>query len=101
MPEMYFQVRWPDGSTERCYSPSTVVADYFSAGTAYDLADFVERSRTALGIAGERVREKFGFSCTGASEQLRRIEQVASAFDAVTGAEVTVESLTGADGSAR
>ncbi|MEY9862837.1 putative repeat protein (TIGR04042 family) [Catenulispora sp. GAS73] len=99
MPEMYFQVRWPDGAIQRCYSPSTVVAEYFTAGTAYELTDFVERSRTALGIAGERVREKFGYHCTGASEQLARIEHAAAAYRAVAGAEVTVESLTGADGA--
>jgi len=52
MPEMFFHVRWPDGATQRCYSPSTVVADYFTAGTEYDLADFVDRSRAALGIDG-------------------------------------------------
>ena len=98
MPEMYFQVRWPDGAVQRCYSPSTVVADYFSADTEYDLADFVERSRTALGIAGERVREKFGFFCTGASEQLAQIERTAAAHGTVAGATVTVESLLGADG---
>lgn len=31
MPEMYFHVRWPDGETQRCYSPSTVVEDYLTA----------------------------------------------------------------------
>ena len=98
MPEMYFHVRWPDGAAQRCYSPSTVVADYFTAGTEYELADFVERSRTALGIAGERVREKFGFFCAGASEQLAQIEQAASAYRSVAGATVTVESLTDAEG---
>ena len=101
MPEMYFHVRWPDGAAQRCYSPSTVVADYFTAGTQYDLADFVERSRTALGIAGERVREKFGFFCTGAAEQLAQIEQAAAAYGSVAGAKVTVESLTGVDGIMR
>jgi uncharacterized repeat protein (TIGR04042 family) len=101
VPEMYFHVRWPDGAAQRCYSPSTVVADYFTAGTQYDLADFVERSRTALGIAGERVREKFGFFCTGAAEQLTQIERAAAAYGSVAGAKVTVESLTGADGNVR
>ncbi|MEU6497524.1 MSMEG_0570 family nitrogen starvation response protein [Streptomyces sp. NPDC046984] len=98
MPEMYFHVRWPDGVTQRCYSPSTVVQDYFVPGGQYPLADFVERSRPALGIAGERVREKFGFNCTGASEQ---IEQTAAAFAAEGDAKVTVEALTAADGSTR
>ncbi|HEY8982622.1 MAG TPA: MSMEG_0570 family nitrogen starvation response protein [Streptomyces sp.] len=101
MPEMYFHVRWPDGVTQRCYSPSTIVADYFVSGGRYELADFVERSRTALGIAGERVKEKFGFFCTGAFDQLTQIERTAATYAGVSGAEVTVESLTGADGSTR
>ncbi|MFI7135190.1 MSMEG_0570 family nitrogen starvation response protein [Nonomuraea sp. NPDC050153] len=101
MPEMYFDVRWPDGVTQRCYSPSTVVGDYFAPGGEYELADFVERSRIALGIAGERVRERFGFFCTGASDQLTRIEQTAAAYASVSGARVTVESLTADGGSTR
>ncbi|MFJ6392320.1 MSMEG_0570 family nitrogen starvation response protein [Streptomyces sp. NPDC091972] len=101
MPEMYFHVRWPDGQTQRCYSPSTVVEDYFVPGGQYALADFVELSRTALGIAGERVKEKFGFFCSGASDQLAQIERTAAAYATVSDAKVTVESLTGVDGSAR
>jgi len=101
MPEMYFHVRWPNGVTQRCYSPSTVVEEYFSSGGEYELTEFVERSRTALGIAGERVREKFGFFCTGAFDQLAQIEQTAGSYRTVSGAKVTVEFLTGADGRAR
>lgn len=99
MPETYFHIRWPSGENQRCYSPSTVVEDYFTAGGEYPLADFVERSRTALGIAGERVREKFGFYCTGASDQLAQIETTAARYMSVKDAKVTVEALTGADGS--
>lgn len=101
MPEMYFHVRWPDGVTQRCYSPSTVVEDYFVPGGQYELADFVERSRTALGIAGDRVKEKFGFSCTGASDQLAQIERTAATYATASDAKVTVEALTGTDGSTR
>ena len=101
MPELYFHVRWPDGETQRCYSPSTVVEDYFAPGGVYGVADFVERSRTSLGIASERVREKFGFYCTGASDQLAAIERTAAAYAAVPGATVTVEALRNADGSER
>ncbi|MEV7975503.1 MSMEG_0570 family nitrogen starvation response protein [Streptomyces sp. NPDC086519] len=101
MPEMYFDVRWPDGGIQRCYSPSTVIEDYFTVGTEYEVADFLERSRTALGIAGERVREKFGFSCTGASGQLERIEETARVRAFPADGKVTVEALLDADGSAR
>ena len=61
MPEMRFLIRWPDGTAETCYSPSLVIKDYFAPGETYPLADFVERSRTALNIASERVRAKYGF----------------------------------------
>ena len=101
MPEMYFYVRWPDGTTQRCYSPSTVVEDYFVPGGEYELAEFVERSRMALGVAGERVREKFGFLCSGASDQLAQIERTAARFASAGGATVVVESLAQAPGTTR
>ena len=65
MPEMLFHVRWPDGETETCYTPSLVVKDHLTAGASYALSDFLARSRTALTMASERVREKYGFSCSG------------------------------------
>lgn len=101
MPELYFHVRWPDGESQRCYSPSTVVEEYFTPGGTYGVVDFVERSRQSLGIAGERVREKYGFSCAGASDQLAEIERTAATYARVPGATVAVEALRYADGSER
>jgi uncharacterized repeat protein (TIGR04042 family) len=101
MPEMYFDVRWPDDTTQRCYSPSTVIEDYLTAGQQYDVADFVARSRTALTVAGERVREKFGFFCTGASGQLEQIEETVRLRAFPPGGKVTVEALLDADGGTR
>ena len=46
MPEIRFQIQWPDGSQETCYSPSLVVKDYFTPNSDYDLGDFVQRSRS-------------------------------------------------------
>lgn len=101
MPELYFHVRWPDGETQRCYSPSTVIEDYLTSGGVYEIGDFVQRSRTALGIASDRVREKYGFACTGASDQLALIEETAAGYASLDGAKVTVEALLNTDGSAR
>lgn len=81
MPEMRFSVRWPDNSTSDCYSPSTVVKEYLEVGKRYSVAEFVERSSTALNIGSERVRKKFGYACSSAMDQLGRIEQEASRFD--------------------
>jgi uncharacterized repeat protein (TIGR04042 family) len=88
---MFFHVRWPDGSLERCYSPSLVIKDYFEPGVSYRLPDFVARSRTALQIANRRVQEKYGFACGQALAQMEKIEQAAAGFD--TGAQVTIEAF--------
>ncbi|MBD1868595.1 MSMEG_0570 family nitrogen starvation response protein [Cyanobacteria bacterium FACHB-471] len=77
MPEIRFQIELPDGSQEVCYSPSLVVRQYFEEGSEYPLTDFVERSRTALNIASDRVKAKYGFSCSLAIGQLRQIETMA------------------------
>jgi putative flavoprotein involved in K+ transport len=77
MPEMHFRIRWPDGTAENCYSPSLVIRDFFAAGASYPLAEFVTRSRAALGVASERVKDKYGWRCSRAAAQLARIEAVA------------------------
>lgn len=74
MPEIHFQIQWPDGFEETCYSPSLIVKDYFIPNNNYDLDDFVERSRTALNIASDRVQVKYGFPCSLALGQLQKIE---------------------------
>jgi uncharacterized repeat protein (TIGR04042 family) len=90
MPEMRFQIRWPDGADETCYSPSLVIKDYFVPGETYPLSDFVARSRTALMIASERVREKYGMSCSRALGQLARIETAAQRYGVASGDGVTI-----------
>jgi len=93
MPEMRFSIRWPDGTPERCYSPSLVIKDFFAPGASYPLADFLARSRTALNIASERVRAKYGFACASAMDQLARIETAAKAFADLPGARVSVDAF--------
>lgn len=93
MPEMLFNIRWPDGVEERCYSPSLVVTDHMTPGESYDVADFVGRARTALNIASERVRAKYGFACSSALDQLARIESEAARFADAPEARVTVTSF--------
>jgi uncharacterized repeat protein (TIGR04042 family) len=93
MPEMRFRIRWPDGRSETCYSPSLVIKDYFAVGANYPLADFLVRSRTALGIASERVKAKYGMPCSRALAQLARIETAAGAFTDVPDARVAVDGF--------
>jgi uncharacterized repeat protein (TIGR04042 family) len=93
MPEMRFRIRWPDGAVERCYSPSRAIQDFLTPGQSYALVDFVERSRTALNVAGDRVEAKYGYRCSRAAAQLKRIETVAAAFAGLPGACVTVDAF--------
>lgn len=80
MPEINFHIQWPDGTQQCCYSPSLVVKKYFIPGKEYQLANFVEKSRTALNIASDRVKEAYGFPCTKALNQLKQIESKASEY---------------------
>jgi uncharacterized repeat protein (TIGR04042 family) len=93
MPEMRFRIRWPDGTPETCYSPSLVIRDYFAVGTDYPVAEFLQRSRTALGIASDRVKAKYGMPCRRALAQLARIEAAAGAFKDVPDARVAVDGF--------
>ncbi len=90
MPEMQFQLRWPDGSESLCYSPSLVVEDHVSAGTDYQLGDFLSRIGDALRIASDRVQRKYGMPCSRAIGQLAQINHRAAAFAGDEAARVTV-----------
>lgn len=81
MPEVIFHIRWPDGTEERCYSPSTIIGQHLQAGQSYPLADFVARARAGLTQASDRVQAKYGFACSSAMDQLARIEATARRFE--------------------
>ena len=90
MPEVHFQVCWPDATTTRCYSPSSTTRDFFTPGRAYPLQEFVRLSRAALTLASERVAQRYGYACSSAASQLAQIEQRAATYQNTPGAEVTV-----------
>ena len=93
MPEMLFQIRWPDGAIEQCYSSSLVIRDHLAVGETYSVPEFLRRSRIALTVASDRVREKYGFACSRAMGQLERLESTAGYFDDKSGERVTVISF--------
>ena len=90
---MIFHIAWPDGSTEPCYSPSLVIKDYLAVGETYAVAEFLQRCRTALTIASDRVREKYGFACSRAMGQLAGLESAARRFDSTADGGVTITSF--------
>ena len=75
MPEVLFSVQLPDGEIKECYSPSSVVRNYFFTGQEIEVHEFMRQCRKALAEASERVRMKFGFACSSAAAQLDVIEQ--------------------------
>jgi uncharacterized repeat protein (TIGR04042 family) len=80
MPEMHFTIQWPNGKRERCYSPSYIIEDYLVVGRAYPVAEFLERARAALEGASERVRQRYGFACSSALDQLRELQESSAAL---------------------
>lgn len=101
MPELSFLIRWPDGAEERCYSPSTVVAEHLAAGRSYALDDFVARCRVALTRASDRVEARYGHRCALAQSQLAAIETRAERYRGVAGAEVGCLAMGQASGAGK
>jgi uncharacterized repeat protein (TIGR04042 family) len=75
MPEMHFTIEWPNGKLERCYSPSYIIEDYLVPGCTYPVPEFLERATAALTGASERVRQRYGFACSSALDQLNELER--------------------------
>lgn len=94
MPETFWTIRWPDGSEERCYSPSSVVQELFAPGETYSLLEFRQRARVAMERASDRVARKYGFACSSAMAQLDRIEARVAHFEAEADASVTCIDIT-------
>ena len=88
MPEMRFDIRWPDGKLERCYSPSLIIRELLPEGRDYPVFEFTERVRAALTIASERVRLKYGFECSAALDQLSALQERAQDYAGVAAVSV-------------
>jgi uncharacterized repeat protein (TIGR04042 family) len=93
MPELLFDVRWPDQSVTRCYSPSRAIAAHLDAGRDYPLPEFLSRSRAGLQAASDRVREVYGAPCSRAAAQLAEIERLGARFGEQLDARVRVVSI--------
>jgi uncharacterized repeat protein (TIGR04042 family) len=74
MPEVYMRIQWPDDTTDRVYSPSSIIRDFFEEEEQMTVAAFEERITNALTRASERVREVYGMECASAKQELRRVQ---------------------------
>ena len=81
MPEVQFELEWPDGKCSTLYSPSTVIHNYLKAGDTMSVAELESLGTKALRKASERVRERFGFACTRTDEQEAQLREWVSRYD--------------------
>jgi putative flavoprotein involved in K+ transport len=78
MPEVELTIRWPDGTVQHGISPSRAIEQLVVEGGRYPSEELRRRLRDGLEAASERVRERFGFACTGAAQQLDEFENGAA-----------------------
>ena len=69
MPEVRFQLEWPDGQSSTLYSPSTVILEYLKPGDSFRVSELESLGVRALRAASERVRARYGFACTRTDEE--------------------------------
>ena len=94
MPEKTFTVQWPDGEEENCYSPSSTIDKFIEKGATYSLQEFLQRSSDGLNHASERVRQRYGFACSSAQDQLYRIQQKAKKFSDVENPMIKIITIS-------
>lgn len=75
MPVTHLHIKWPDDTPEKIYSPSSIIGDYFEPGEQLPVSDFDQRISEALQAAARRVQQVYGFECTAARSELRKIKQ--------------------------
>ena len=80
MPEVRFQLEWPDGQSSTLYSPSTVILDYFKSGDSLSVSELESRGIEALRAASERVRARYGFACTRTDEEESQLRKWISRY---------------------
>ena len=89
MPEVRFQLEWPDGQSSTLYSPSTVILDYFQPGDSLLVSELEARGVEALRAASERVRVRYGFACTRTDEEESQLRQWVSRYSSDDTVRVT------------
>lgn len=75
MPEVRFELEWPDGQSSMLYSPSTVIFEYLKPGDSVQVSELESLGVKALRAASERVRARYGFACTRTDEEEAQLRQ--------------------------
>ena len=88
MPVTYLNIEWPNEETDQVYSPSSVIQDYFTPGNLLPVDKFLQITNEALTEASERVRRKYGYACTSAQEEIRRVSLKCKDYDAINSVKI-------------
>ncbi len=80
MPVTYVYIEWPDQQKDQVYSPSSVVENYFNPEQEIPIAEFSNTCNKSLNEASHRVAQKFGFGCTSAMAELKRIQSLCQKY---------------------
>ena len=81
MPVTYVHIEWPDRTIDHVYSPSSVIRKYFKSEEYLSIEMFSATCTKALNEASERVRQKFGITCTAAKAESQRINALCETYD--------------------
>lgn len=88
MPVTYVHIKWPNKQTDKIYSPSSVIEEYFNVGETLGVNEFLLKCNEGLAEASERVRKKFGYACTSAQAESLRITTMGKTFEASKKVEI-------------
>ena len=78
MPELRFVLRWPDGTAETCYSPSTIVRDHFDPRHTLPDGGIPDAQPHRADRRQRPGQAIYGTPCSLALGQLARIETAAA-----------------------
>ncbi len=90
MPEVHFQVSWPDGHVQQCVSPSRAIEAHLAPAATYPVAEFVRRVSSGMDAASDRVRQQYGMACTAAMAQKEDVAAAAAVHGSGPHADGTV-----------
>ncbi|PHM38693.1 hypothetical protein Xmau_03403 [Xenorhabdus mauleonii] len=94
MPSVNFTVKWPNGEQVQYYSPSTVIYEYLSINESYPSTLFLHQIEEGLHAASERVRIRYGFTCSSAMDNLALIKHQAKRLEITPEDQITVIEMT-------
>jgi len=89
MPVTYVNIEWPNQEVDQVYSPSSVIKEYFTEGDSLSVEEFLTECNKALEEASERVRKKYGYACTTAQEESKRINEKCKDFHFLKNVKIT------------